>query len=203
MELNNGKKEKNKICSNFSTDYRNFYSFDYFLKSKKFTKEKIISENDEKIIKEKLSNQTDGDIFYNIKYSGLDLAGNRYILRAEEAYSSKMNQENVNMKIVNGDFYFKDGTILKVESDTGMYNNSSLDMNFFGNVKVNYLNSDLFADNAEYSNSEGFLVITNNVEIKDERGVIFADKLFFDINKQTLNIASFKDGKVNANLDLK
>ena len=197
------RKKKIKFVQIFLLTIGIFILLITFLSQKKFTKEKIISENDEKIIKEKLSNQTDGDIFYNIKYSGLDLAGNRYILRAEEAYSSKMNQENVNMKIVNGDFYFKDGTILKVESDTGMYNNSSLDMNFFGNVKVNYLNSDLFADNAEYSNSEGFLVITNNVEIKDERGVIFADKLFFDINKQTLNIASFKDGKVNANLDLK
>jgi len=32
---------------------------------------------------------------------------------------------------------------------------------------------------------------------------MFADKLFFDIKKQTLNIASTKDGKVNANVNLK
>ena len=30
-----------------------------------------------------------------------------------------------------------------------------------------------------------------------------ADKLLFDIKKQTLNIASFENGKVNANINLK
>ncbi len=30
-----------------------------------------------------------------------------------------------------------------------------------------------------------------------------ADKLLFDIKKQKLNIASFNDGKVNANINLK
>ena len=32
---------------------------------------------------------------------------------------------------------------------------------------------------------------------------MFADKLFFDIKKQTLNIASFEDGKINTNFNLK
>ena len=46
-------------------------------------------------------------------------------------------------------------------------------------------------------------MISNNVKVKDYRGTMFADKLFFDIKKQTLNIASTKDGKVNANINLK
>jgi len=34
-------------------------------------------------------------------------------------------------------------------------------------------------------------------------GTMVADKLLFDIKKQTLKIASFKDGKVNANINIK
>ena len=30
-----------------------------------------------------------------------------------------------------------------------------------------------------------------------------ADELFFDIKKQTLNIASFENNKINANINLK
>ena len=41
------------------------------------------------------------------------------------------------------------------------------------------------------------------VKIKDIKGTIIADKLLFDIKKQTLNIASFNDGKINANVKLK
>ena len=107
------------------------------------------------------------------------------------------------MKTVEAIFYFKDGTILKVWSDKGMYNNQTLDMKFNENVKAIYEGSELFAQKAEYSNSNSFLTISENVKINDINGTMYADKLFFDIKKQTLNIASFKNSKINANVNLK
>ena len=76
-------------------------------------------------------------------------------------------------------------------------------MDFDGNVIAKYEGSELFAQKAKYSNSKSFLMITNEVKVKDYRGTVFADKLFFDIKKQKLNIASKKNGKVNANVNLK
>ena len=99
-------------------------------------------------------------------------------------------------------FYFKDGTVLNVLSDSGIYNNKTLDMTFDGNVKADYEGSKLFAEKAEYSNSKSYLTISNKVKIKDSRGTMVADKLLFDIKKQTLNIASFKDDKINANIKI-
>jgi hypothetical protein len=153
-----------------------------------------------------IENETTGqkeNIFYNIEYSGLDLAGNRYIIKSKEATTNTSNQELVNMKFVESFFYFKDDTVLKVKSDYGTYNNKTLDMFFNSNVKANYQNSVLFAENAEYSNSENFLSISGKVKIEDFKGTMFADKLLFDIKKQTLNITSFNDDKINANLNLK
>ena len=153
-----------------------------------------------------IENKTTGqkeNIFYNIEYSGLDLAGNRYIIKSKEATINASNQEIVNMKFVESFFYFKDDTILKVISDRGTYNNKTLDMFFNSNVKANYQNSVLFAENAEYSNSENFLSISGKVKIEDFKGTMFADKLLFDIKKQKLNITSFNDDKINANLNLK
>ena len=153
-----------------------------------------------------IENETTGqkeNIFYNIEYSGLDLAGNRYIIKSKEATTDASNQEIVNMKFVESFFYFKNDTILKVISDRGTYNNKTLDMFFNSNVKANYQNSVLFADNAEYSNSENFLSISGKVKIEDFKGTMFADKLLFDIKKHKLNITSFNDGKINANLNLK
>ena len=167
-------------------------------------KEKIITTETQKKIDQQLSNNDqDGDIFFNISYSGRDLANNRYLLKAKEAFNNKLNPEIVKMKFVEATFYFKDQTVLTVLSDTGIYNNKTLDMNFDGNVIAKYEGSELFAQKAEYSNSKSFLMISNNVKVKDYRGTMFADKLFFDIKKQTLNIASTKDGKVNANVNLK
>ena len=82
-------------------------------------KEAIIPQEKQKKIKEQLSNNSEtGDIFYNIEYSGFDLAGNRYIIKSAEAFNNKNNQEIVNMKLVEALFYFKNGTILKAVSYT-------------------------------------------------------------------------------------
>ena len=166
--------------------------------------DKIISKETEKKIQKQIASQSeDGDIFFNIEYTGLDLAGNRYILKSEEAFSKKSNQEIVELKTVEAAFYFKDNTVLKIYSNTGKYNNKTLDMSFFGDVKALYEDSRLFAQKAEYSNSKSYLEISEKVKINDTKGTMVADKLFFDIKKQTLNIAAFEDKKVNTNIIVK
>ena len=178
--------------------------FTYKDNRKNSSREEIIPIETQEKIKKKIASQTqDGDVFYNIEYSGLDLAGNRYILKSKEAVNNENSQDVVDMKFVEAVFYFKDDTVLNVWSDSGLYNNRTLDMNFSGNVRAEYEGSKLFAQKAEYSNSKSYLTITEKVKIDDMKGTMFADKLLFDIKKQTLNIASFKDGKVNANINLK
>ena len=148
-------------------------------------------------------NSESGDTFYNIKYSGIDLAGNRYILKAEKATTDKSNNEIVMMYSVNAVFYFKDETELKIFSKEGIYNNKTLDITFTKEVEAKYANNRLFSQKAEYSNSNNHVLISNNVIIESEKGNMFADKLFFDIEKKTLNISSLNDGKINANINVK
>ena len=152
----------------------------------------FFSENDEAI-----------DIFYNIEYSGIDMAGNRYILKSLEAYNNKNKQELVKMKSVEAVFYFKDDTMLYVWSDKGLYNNKTLDMVFEDNVKSIYNESELFANKAEYSNSSGFLRISDKVKVKDTRGTMFADELIFDIKNQKLKITSENNNRVKAKIKKK
>ena len=106
------------------------------------------------------------------------------------------------MSSVEAIFYFKDDTILRIWSKKGIYNNKTLDMKFIDNVQAKYLNSNLFAERADYSNSERYLSIYDNVRIDDIRGNLVADKLLFDIKKQKLNITSFNNNKINANVNL-
>ena len=164
----------------------------------------IISKEVQKKVEEQLVSQSENtDVFYNIEYSGLDLEGNRYILKATEALKDKLNQEIISMFNVETKFFFKDGTILNVWSDEGTYNNRTLDMNFYKNVKGIYEGSELYAQKAEFSNSKSFLKVSDSVKLIDFRGTMAADELIFDIKKKTLNIASFNDNKVNANVNLK
>ena len=169
-----------------------------------YSSNEIIPEKTKSEINKKLDKNVDyEDTFYNIEYSGIDLSGNRYVLKAKEANNDKNNNEFVNLKFVDATFYFKDDTKLFVSSKFGLYNNRTLDMIFEKDVVGNHTSSQLYAEKAEYSSSEGLLVISNNVKIKDIRGIIEAEKLVFDINENKLNISSSERKKINANLNYK
>ena len=153
-------------------------------------------------IKGGLKDKEDEDLFFNIEYTGLDLRGNRYLLKSEKARLDELKPEIVYMEIVNAVFYFKDNTILYIWSDKGVYNNKNFDMEFSNNVRAEYMGTKLFAEKANYSNTKDYLSIYKNVRIDDIGGNLIADKLLFDINKQNLAITSFNDGKINANVKL-
>ena len=175
----------------------------YYNKSSDLNKELLSKSVKEKVEKQKVDEDSDQpDLFFNVEYTGLDLNGNRYSLKSKEAYLDDLKPEIVFMKNVHAVFYFKNGNNLDVWSDKGIYNNKNLDMEFQNNVKAKYQGTDLFANKAEYSNSKSYLTISENVKVDDIRGNLVADKLLFDITKKKLDITSFNNGKINANVNL-
>ena len=174
-----------------------------YTQSIKRVDEKIISKKTQQKIEQNLLNESNNeDKFYDISYSNIDLNGNRFIINSKEATTNKEQFELVKMKLVEARFYFKDGTVLNIYSDKGIYNNQTLDIEFNDNIKAVYEESTLFAQKANFSNSNNYLNITENVVVKDPRGEMLADKIFFDLKNKTLNIESFKNNKVNANIDI-
>ena len=150
--------------------------------------------------KEKIENP-EGNAFYNIEYSGIDLAGNRYIIKSKKAIPKELNENFIQMEGVTSFFYFKDGTVLKINSDFGEYNNNTLDIEFKKNIKADYEKSTIEAQSAKYSNSVGYLTVSENVKINDIQGNLLADKLVFDVKKQTLKIETFNNNRINVNVD--
>ena len=93
--------------------------------------------------------------------------------------------------------------MLNITSNSGFYNNKTLDMIFENEVNGKYDGSILLAEKAEYFNSKNILIITDNVRVKDPKGVFSAEKLLFDIKKNTLNISSSEKNKVRADINYK
>ena len=175
----------------------------YYNEKANLNKKIISKKTEEKVIKQKIEETSEsGDIFFNVEYTGLDLSGNRYSLNSKEAYLDELKPEIVYMKNVHAIFYFKNDTVLNIWSNDGIYNNKNLDMKFENNVKAKYLESNLTAEKAEYSNSKSYLTIYENVRVDDVRGNLVADKLLFDITEKKLDITSFNDGKISANVKL-
>ncbi len=166
-------------------------------------KKTFITSQKQKEIKEKIANQATGDVFTNIEYAGMDVSGNRYVLKSAEAVNDPNNKELVNLTSVVAFFYFNDNSILEIKSDKGSYNNSTLDMNFYDNIKAVYKDTKLYAQLAEFSNTNNNLIISDDVKVDSNKGVIFADKLTFDIKEKTLDIESKNNKKINANVNIK
>ena len=175
----------------------------YFTYGKK-NSETVVSTTDQERIKERLSKENDDQIntFENVEYSGIDLNGNRYTVRSEIANFENETPEIINMTVMNGVFYFKDGSILYIESDKGVYNNKTFDIKFRDNIKANYDNDELYADNLDFFNSKSFLSIYGNVKTESIKGKILADKIDFDLNLQTLKINMYDNKKVKVNVNL-
>ena len=181
--------------------------FATYLNNENSSDKKILLKSTEEKITKKLEDNnrenTNSNKFFNIEYSGLDFSGNRFILESKEATTISTNSELVNLKGVKAVFYFKDGTILIVKSNLGQYNSRTLDMKFSEDVIATYNDNVLNADNAEYTNSLGILIISNKVKIYSTEGDLLADKLTFDVKNQILEIDSFNENKINANIKSK
>ncbi len=143
----------------------------------------------------------DTNSFTDLEYSGFDLAGNRYLLKAEQADFKSETPELINMKRVVAKFYLKDDTVLEVTSDEGLYNNVTLDMNFKGNVQADYLTHTLLSDLLSYSNSNAKLIATGNVQGESiEKGEFSADNVEYNLTNKNLNFSMFGNKQVNVKL---
>ena len=151
-----------------------------------------------KIISIKADTDPNINSFTDIEYAGFDLNGNRYTLNAGEANFKTKTPEFIDMKNVNANFYLKDDTLLKVISDSGLYNNKTLDMIFIDNVKATYLTSTLLSDRLDYSNTGGKLLASGNVRGESvEKGKFFADNVEYDLTNKTLDFSMLGNKQVN------
>ena len=104
--------------------------FTYGQKNINFENEIISKSSQEKAKQQDLSNEEGkGDVFFDIEYTGLDLNGNRYLLKSKEAFLDELKPEIVYMQFVNAIFYFKDGaadykTYLNLTTFNGFNTNS-------------------------------------------------------------------------------
>lgn len=152
-------------------------------------------------IKIEAESDPDTNSFTDIEYSGFDLNGNRYILKARQADFKTETPELINMKVVIGKFYLKDNSILTIFSDNGIYNNITLDMEFKDNVNADYLTHTLFSDLLSYSNSNAKLIASGNVKGESiEKGEFIADSVEYSLKNKTLDLSMFDNKQVKVKI---
>ena len=135
--------------------------------------------------------------FENITYEGKDSNNNDFILNSEYAEFATNKSNIIYMKKIICRFFFKDGTVLKIISDKGIYDNISNDMEFEENVEMYYLENKLFSDKANFVNSENYFIVQGNVIGEGPLGNVAADKLNVDLIQKKMKISMYNESKVN------
>ncbi len=151
------------------------------------------------IIEESLKTETSNlntNIFEDVEYKGIDLNGNRYLVKSKSAEFDLESPEIINMTVMNATFYFKDGTVLTVDSDNGVYNNKTLDMKFRDNIKAVYLTNTIFSDKLDYLSKDTLVTISGNVKGESIQGDILADKVVINLSNKNVAASMFDNNKV-------
>jgi len=175
----------------------------FFTYYEKGVEKPSIGKKSQKVADEEEVKTTRSNTFQNIEYKGVDFNGNRYSIKSEEAEFELDTPELINMKVMEATFFFKDGSVLNVSGDYGIYNNKTNDMIFKENIVAIYENNKMYADNLDYLNSKSLLSIYGNVRTESVQGNIMADNLKFDLSLQTLDVTMFDDDQVNMELKKK
>ena len=175
--------------------------FTYFGNFKK-KEDTTVVEDIKKIDQENQGESADNiNRFEDVEYKGLDASGNRYVIGSKYANFTTDRPEIINMTNVECTFYLSGGN-LYIVSDYAIFNNSSNDMEFTENVKMNYLENVLFSQKAIFENEKNELIIEGDVSSKGPNGKIRADRLDFDLNTKKLKISMYNDEKVNIKVKL-
>ena len=137
------------------------------------------------------------NFFEDVQYRGVDLNGNRFVIESKTAEFEAENPNDIFMYKMLGYFYFKDGSVLRIQSDRGRYNNETQDTEFKDNIIAEHKDNVLYSDNIDYLNSKGLLKIYGNIRGNTDKGQILADTLNYDLKKETLSISMFDNDLID------
>jgi len=144
------------------------------------------TENASKLIEET------SNIIENVNYTGTNNRGTFFELNAAVA---EIKHDEPNLSRLQDVFVvirLKNLRTIHVQSDKAVFNKTSNDCEFFGNVKITEQDNVITSDNLDFYNSKNFLQAYNNVEYSGMKGVLIADKVDVDLLKNEANIFMFK-----------
>jgi len=139
----------------------------------------------------KLTEETN-NIIENVNYTGTNNKGTFFELNAAIA---EIKNDEPNLSLLQDVFVvirLKNLRTIHVQSDKAVFDKTSNDCEFFGNVKITEQDNVMTSDNLDFYNSKNFLQAYNNVEYNGIKGTLVADKVDVDLLKNEANIFMFK-----------
>ena len=159
-----------------------------------YFKEKNLVDEDFEITPNVVSEEYKNNLIKDLKYSINLGQNNKYIINSDlsEITYKDNRSEVVNMQGVTAVIIDKNLIPIEITSDLAMYNNSNYETLFEKNVKIKYLNHEIFSNAMQFDFENQFIKIYEDVEYNGTLGRMFADNI--DINLIMNKIDIYTDG---------
>ena len=138
--------------------------------------------------------KTDNQI-NDLKYFSRDEKGNSYLLNAKTGYPDEENNYIINLNNVDAKITFDENNQIIVTSDKAVYNNSTYDTEFLGNVVINYNEHKLTTNKMNALISKNMAILIGNVVYKNNLTKLYADKIEYDLIERKSKISMFDKNK--------
>ena len=160
--------------------YYNYFSID--IKTEKREIKNNVKSNDQNLIKD-------------LSYFSKDIHGNEYIIKAKTGTADIENPNLINLKIVNAKIKFDKKNEIIVTSQEAIYNNTTYDTKFSGDVLITFEDQLVTCDLLEAKLSENIAIISGNIFYKNFSSEIYADKIEFNLLDRSSKISMFNENE--------
>ena len=152
--------------------------------------------SDQEIALVEEENKDEKSNLVNITYESVDSAGKKYIINAETGTLDEKNPDLIYMSKVNAKIILLDGSIVYISSLKAEYNTVNYDTKFLNDIKLNFLENDIYCNNLNIFFKDNLLEAYNDLIYKNLDIILFADKIEIDLLTKSSKIFNFDDTKV-------
>ena len=141
-------------------------------------------------------NENQENILVNITYESIDSSGRKYIIKAESGMLDGEKPDLINMINVKAKIILLDNSTIYISSLKAEYNTVNYDTKFQGDIKLNFLENDIFCDNLNILFKDNLLEAYNDLIYKNLDIILRADKIEIDLLTKNSKIFNFDENKV-------
>lgn len=137
-----------------------------------------------------------GNIIKDIIYKSKDEKDNFYTIKSEYGEFNDASGDIILMTKVSAIIELNDGSVITMQSQNAKYNVINYDTNFFNDVKLNYLDHKINADNIDVYFKDSKLEAYNNLVYRNLDLNLIADKVEVNLIEKKSKIFMFNNDKV-------
>lgn len=156
----------------------------------------ILKEKNEIALNDIKDNNSPGNIVKDIVYESRDEKDNIYTIKSEYGEFNDEVNDIILMTNVSAVIKLNDGSSMTLQSKNAKYNIINYDTNFFNEVKMDYLDHKINADNIDVYFKDSKLEAFNNLVYRNLDLSLIADKVEINLIEKSSKIFMFDNDKV-------